>query len=80
MNPNELSRLSNEVATLRAWTQTHDKAHVTDDDRLNMILDTVTNHATNHHGPKSRVKLGAVLTLLSAVVMLVGELLRRFAL
>ena len=74
MNPDELSRLSNEVSALRAWTQTHDKAHVTDDDRLNMILDTVTSHSTNHHGTKSRIKESSLTILFFGAIAAFGQL------
>ena len=72
--------ITEDVKYLRRWAAAHDERHTTEDDRLNIILEAQQKHDTNHHGPKSRVKLGAVLTLLSAMVMLVGELLRRFAL
>ncbi len=70
----KLSLLSDEVSTLRRWTENHDKAHVVDDDRLNIILDTVTNHSTNHHGTKSRIKESGLTVIVFGVIAALGEL------
>ena len=70
---NKLSHLNNEVKALRTWTETHDKAHVIDDERLNIILETVTGHNANHHGTKSKVKESGLTVILFGVIAALGE-------
>ncbi len=70
-----LTQVSKDIESLQQWAHTHDNAHVTDDDRLNIILETVTKHNTNHHGTKSRVRESGLTALALAAVAALGELL-----
>ncbi len=57
-----------DIEALRAWTSTHDKAHVADKELLTLLLEELSDHNTNHHGRASTIKQGgwiaAALTLL----------------
>ena len=68
-----LTALAEDVKALQTWSQTHDKAHVTHGDRLNLILESVTNHDTNHHGTKTKIKESGVTVILFGVIAALGE-------
>lgn len=69
----EVADLSEDMRNVREWTRTHDKAHVADDDRLNIILDKVSVHNTNHHGARSKVKESGLTVILFGVIAALGE-------
>ena len=74
METDKLTTLSDEVKTLRTWCATHDKAHVADDERLNIILETVTQHNTNHHGTRTKIKESGVTVLFFGAIAALGEI------
>lgn len=70
---NDITIVQKDIESLHTWTRTHDKAHVADDERLNIILDTVTSHDTNHHGTKSRIKESGLTVFFFGVIAALGE-------
>ncbi len=76
----DIAHLSSEVKAIRTWQRTHDKAHVTDDERLNIILDTVTTHQDNHHGMVSTMKKDGLLVMAVSLLYGLVELVRTLGL
>ena len=69
---------------LNDWTATHNKKHVTDDSRLNTILEKLSEHDKNHHGAKSQAKTvglssGLVIGVI-ALLTIIAEIVRAFVL
>ena len=69
--------LQEDVNWLKDWAGTHDKRHVVEYERLTDALDILDRHSTNHHGALSKVKWGAVVAMLIAVLGVAEELVRR---
>ena len=66
------------------WTHTHDKGHLADSRRLDIILGLLTRqkedaetHSTNHHGVRSEIKRTASIGTLLAVLITVAEVVRQ---
>lgn len=69
-----LNELRSDVGALLRWTATHDRRHVTDDDRLNLLLVSQDQHAHNHHGKGTVVKQSAAVVAIVTVLGALGEL------
>ncbi len=69
--------LQEDVIWLKEWAASHDKRHVAEYERLTDALDILDRHSTNHHGALSKVKWGAVVAVLVAVLGVTEELVRR---
>ena len=66
--------IAEDVNYLRRWAAAHDERHTTEDDRLNIILETVTTHNTNHHGTKSRIKESSLTIVVFGAIAAFGQL------
>jgi hypothetical protein len=75
-----LKDVISDVAELKEWLDRHERRHNADQELLSSIVDTLTDHQTNHHGRASTVRqtisIGAVLATLTAI----AEVIRQFLL
>lgn len=69
-----LKQIGADIKSLQSWARTHDEEHVQEDRRLNILLETIQTHNTNHHGTSSRVKEGGLTAIMFAVLAALGEL------
>ncbi len=74
METDKLTILTQEVAHIRTWQRTHDKQHNTEGERLNIILETVTDHGSNHHGLKTKARDSGLTVFVVGVIAAIGEI------
>lgn len=70
--------LEEDIAELKAWAHSHDEAHTADTRLLASIMDSVSNHTTNHHGKASTIKQNSVVAAALTLLYAVAEILRQF--
>jgi hypothetical protein len=74
---NQVDRLEDDVAELKAWTTRHDEEHTADTRLLASIMDAVREHSHNAHGIRSRATQVGSTGLLVAFLGVVLEVIRR---
>ena len=79
-----MSDLKEDLDHVVEWTHTHDKGHLADDRRLDIILGLLTRqkkdadtHSSNHHGARSEIKRTASIGTLLAVLVTLAEVVRQ---
>lgn len=81
--PDQLDQIEEDVRDLKDWAARHEDEHTADKRLLASIVETLTQHEGNHHGPPSRLVLarnGGVVAVISGAIIVAAEIFRYFAL
>jgi hypothetical protein len=75
-----LENIEQDVRELKAQFARHEERHGDEADMLGRVLDSLSEHTRNHHGKASTMKQGSAVGAAVALLYVVVELIRQFAL
>lgn len=83
MTNNVLNAVQEDVRDLKDWAARHEDEHTADKRLLASIVESLTTHEGNHHGPPSRLALarsGGIVAVITSIIIVVAEAIRYVAL
>lgn len=69
---NNLTRIRRDIRDISRWSEHHDERHLSEDRRLDILLQTSLDHDSNHHGPTTKIKEGGLLTAFIAILFTIA--------
>ena len=79
----QLEEIQEDVRDIKRWIERHETAHSDDTRLLASIVDTLSTHQSNHHGPPHPLVLarnGGIVAVISGAIIIVAEVIRYIAL
>ncbi len=77
MDETRLETMAEDVDYLRRWSERHEKRHGNEADMLDIVLEHLNSHTSNHHGRASEIKRTASIATLLAVLAGIAEAIRQ---